>query len=70
MKDSLYPKGYAGRQVSYASGGAVLGRTRDFLKSPDRFRENQGNTSNFGKGEGKSNPKAEDKSLPAVKPQT
>lgn len=37
--------------VEYAKGGGQLGRTRDFLKEPDRFREDgQSRTDeNFGK---------------------
>jgi hypothetical protein len=31
-------KGYQSKVASYAEGGAVLGRTRDFMKEPDRFR--------------------------------
>ena len=31
-------KGYMGKVESYAQGGPVLGRTRDFMKEPDRFR--------------------------------
>lgn len=31
-------KGYLSKNESFAEGGAVLGRTRDFLKEPDRFR--------------------------------
>lgn len=34
-------KGYQGRTASYAKGGEVLGRTKDFMKTPDRFRESQ-----------------------------
>ncbi len=29
------------QNASYASGGPVLGRTRDFLKEPDEFREDE-----------------------------
>ena len=32
-------KGYMGKVESYAQGGPVLGRTRDFMKEPDRFRK-------------------------------
>lgn len=34
-----YSKGGPARVGSYAEGGAVLGRTRDFLKEPVEFRE-------------------------------
>jgi hypothetical protein len=33
-----YAKGGAVQDASYASGGPALGRTRDFMKEPDRFR--------------------------------
>lgn len=32
-------KGYMGKDASYAQGGAVLGRNCDFMKAPDRFRQ-------------------------------
>lgn len=31
-------KGYQGKTESYAQGGAVLGRTSSFMKTPDTFR--------------------------------
>lgn len=37
-----YAKGGDVRQASYASGGSVLGRTRDFMKEPDAFRTDTG----------------------------
>lgn len=69
-------KGYSGKDASYAEGGAVLGRTRDFMKTPDRFRgdsgkyENCPTDDNFGKKGGKDMAPAarKDKCLPAVKP--
>jgi hypothetical protein len=33
-----YAKGGAVQDASYAAGGPVLGRTREFLKEPDQFR--------------------------------
>ena len=33
-----YAKGGAVQDASYAAGGPALGRTREFLKEPDRFR--------------------------------
>lgn len=51
---------------TFAKGGGKLGRTRDFLKTPDAFRTDKGVEQTYtkkGKGsEGK------DKSLPVVKP--
>lgn len=66
------------KSASYAQGGPVLGRTTDFLKTPDRFRESQYKQKTedvFGKSDGDSDdggaavpatPKT--KSLKAVKP--
>lgn len=34
-------KGYNGKVESYAQGGAVLGRTKEFIKTADRFRDQQ-----------------------------
>lgn len=34
-----YAKGGDVRVASYAAGGAVLGRTRNFMKEPDEFRD-------------------------------
>jgi len=61
------------KQASYAKGGAVLGKTSEFLKTPDRFRESQFKKKTedvFGKGEGGKSkaPAAKDKSLTPVKP--
>jgi hypothetical protein len=73
-KGSHMNKGYQGKTESFAKGGAVLGRTVDFLKTPDRFREirtaKQANETqdNFGKGSSKANPKGADKSEKPVKP--
>ena len=32
-------KGHMGKDESFAKGGEVLGRTKDFMKTPDRFRQ-------------------------------
>ena len=32
-------KGHKPVDIGYAAGGPVLGRTRDFMKEPDEFRE-------------------------------
>ena len=64
-------KNYSGKSASFAKGGEVLGRTKDFMKTPDRFRDSQFTKKTedvFGKGESTPNPKGKDKSLPAVKP--
>lgn len=65
-------KGYQGKAASYATGGEVLGRTKDFMKTPDRFRDSQFKTKtedNFGKSGGKNEaPAAHGKSLKPVKP--
>lgn len=47
-----YAKGGDIRTASYAQGGAVLGRTRSFLKEPDQFRTDSSNKTDevFGKG--------------------
>jgi hypothetical protein len=63
-------KGHRPMDASYAQGGAVLGRTRDFMKTPDEFREDRSNKTDevWGKGSSAKNPKAADKSLKPVKP--
>lgn len=48
-------KGYLGKVEHFAQGGPVLGRTRDFIKEPDRFRGTpnpkvEGTEDVFGKG--------------------
>lgn len=70
-------KSHGAKSCSYAKGGEVLGRTKDFMKVPDKFRDSQftkktsedygdGNT---GIGPGKvTAPAVKDKSLKAVKP--
>lgn len=66
-------KGFQGKVESFAQGGAVLGRTKDFIKQPDRFRESQfkqKTEDNFGKdgGDASCAPPAKGKSLKAVVP--
>lgn len=69
-------KGHMSKTESFAEGGPVLGRSCDFMKTPDRFRENTGRVDNFGKsdkddddGEGDCPaPAAKGKSLKPVKP--
>jgi hypothetical protein len=75
-----YAKGGDVRVANYAEGGAVLGRTKDFMKMKDEFRDpDEGNAvadedQKYGKsGEGAGTgqvkpPKAAGKSLKAVKP--
>ena len=66
-------KGYSGKVESYAQGGPVLGRTRDFMKEPDRFRKGYQDNPPVVKtdddyGDKGGEPKGKDKSLKAVKP--
>lgn len=63
--------------AAYASGGPVLGKTSEFLKTPDEFtgRKNgplaeNATDEDWGKGSGKSNPKPKDKSEKPVKPRS
>ena len=76
-----YAKGGMVKDCSYAEGGPVLGRTREFLKEPDQFRAayhadpNAGKDKPYGKpgvpGAGKGEdppPAAKGKSLKAIKP--
>lgn len=60
----------------FAQGGLVLGRTKDFMKTPDKFREGRFQPKGsdektedvWGKGQSAANPAAKDKSLTPVKP--
>ena len=73
-------KGHKPVDMAYAAGGPVLGRTRDFMKIKDEFRDpDEGDASadedqkyaKSGEGAGKGFVKpgpAKDKSLKAVKP--
>jgi hypothetical protein len=61
-----YAKGGDVRVASYAHGGPVLGRSTDFMKTPDSFRTNV-QPSNYTK---KGSVSGKDKSLPAVKPRS
>lgn len=73
QKESSMAKGYAGKTESFAAGGAVLGRTKDFMKTPDRFRDSQfkkGTEDDFGKSGKGDVDKGKDKSLKAVKPRS
>lgn len=48
-------KSKGAKNCSYAEGGPVLGRTVDFMKTPDRFRDSQFKKQTedvYGKGEG------------------
>ena len=81
---SAVHKGYKGKVESFAEGGAVLGRDKDFIKQPDRFREHQFKAKTpstdevFGKGLGhgvgesghNKAPAPKDKSLSPVKPRS
>lgn len=73
MESSVSNKGYMGKSESFAAGGPVLGRTTDFLKTPDRFTglpaaKNIPTSDDFSKGKSKANPKAESKSETPIKP--
>lgn len=69
-------KGYQGSAQCFAQGGPVLGKTSQFMKTPDQFRTDKSNVSdeNFGKGSkgggdgGPAAPPAKGKSLSPVKP--
>lgn len=80
---AAYAKGEAPRDAEYAKGGGRLGRTRNFLKEHDEFRDpDHANTgadcdqmyakSGAGKGTGCEGPLKDvskgDKCLPTVKP--
>lgn len=73
--DAAMNKGYSGSTQKFAEGGAVLGRSRDFLKTADEFREGKNSKATdetWGKGmKGDSSaPAAKGKQLPAVKPRS
>ena len=72
-------KGFRGQHASFAAGGPVLGKTSQFLKTPDRFSKGMASPSNvpladnktdesWGKGSSKANPKGADKSEKPVLP--
>jgi hypothetical protein len=61
-------KGSGPKTASYAKGGPVLGRVREFIKEPDSFRTDKGKQE-YGKGSGDSLAKRTgDKCLTPVKP--
>ena len=63
-----FAKGGDVRATCYAQGGEVLGRTRDFMKEPDAFREDKGPGAAQDYAGGK--PKGKDKSLKTVTPRS
>ena len=63
-----FAKGGDVRPTCYAQGGEVLGRTRDFMKEPDVFREDKGPGAAQDYAGGK--PKGKDKSLKTVTPRS
>lgn len=74
-----YAKGGDVRSASYAAGGPVLGRVRDFMKEPDPFRDDgtsregpDGDDQDYGKsgGSGKLAKRSGDKAEKAVKPRS
>lgn len=72
----MYAKGSKPQDAAYAKGGSVLGKTSEFLKTPDRFTGHKNGPlsepteDQFEKGSGRVNPKPRDKSLKPVKPRT
>jgi hypothetical protein len=55
----MLSKGMKPANASYAAGGPVLGRVREFLKEPDEFREadeDGDKDQDYGKGKGTSTP--------------
>jgi hypothetical protein len=77
--DAAMNKNYSGSTQKFAEGGAVLGKTSDFFKTPDQFRDDRGNDTdeNWGKGAsgtkgdgGPAAPAAKGKQLKAVKPRS
>jgi hypothetical protein len=68
-------KGYMSKTESFAQGGVVLGRTKDFMKTPDTFREEGGKATDEVYGKGSKAPRdhvaappAKGKTLKAVTP--
>lgn len=64
---SGYAKGGNVRSTSYAAGGPVLGRTRDFLKEPDEFRDDASLPDAEDQNYGKSGPNKGSGCYPAPK---
>ena len=63
-----FAKGGRPQMARYARGGAVLGRTKDFMKTPDKFRTNKEDPS-YGKGSSDGMAKRTgDKALTPIKP--
>ena len=58
-------KSYGTFNAGYAAGGPVLGRARDFIKSPDAFRTDKGDPQDYSNKKGE---KGKDKSMKPVKP--
>lgn len=67
-----YAKGSGAKSASYAAGGAVLGRTRDFMKTPDKFRTDKPAEKDYCKDHAGTSPakRTGDKCLTAVKPRS
>jgi hypothetical protein len=61
-----YAKGGMVKSCSYAEGGAVLGRSRSFMKEPDAFRSDTGPGAKQDYAGGK--PQGADKCLKTVTP--
>jgi len=72
MEGGIVNKGYMGKTENFAEGGEVLGRSRDFLKEPDRFRGKPNppkvkTDDDF--SDKTKEPKGKDKSLKAITPE-
>jgi hypothetical protein len=62
-------KGHRPHDAHYAQGGAVLGRTTDFMKTPNEFTTGKGVPQDYS-AKGSPAKRTGDKSLKAVKPRT
>jgi len=60
-------KGMKPQNMGYAAGGTVLGRTRDFIKTPDEFRTGMGVPQDYS-SKGSPAKRTGDKSEKAIKP--
>lgn len=70
---TMLSKGMKPVNASYAEGGPVLGRVREFLKEPDEFRNDKTGAGDmedqeYEKGKSKPAPKNTPKVLKAIKP--
>ena len=78
LPEKVMNKGHLSKTESFAQGGAVLGRTRDFMKEPDGkdqnapphkvYKDPDVSEQQYGKGKSTANPKGRDKSEKAIVP--